>query len=179
MIVQELDVAGLHARLQAEFVRKRRKQVERLVLLLAQARRAVELLRRLDVGARVLAGEAPFVDAEHRVDVIRRLSLGLFVLAAVVVIAEKLVQQIRPALQHCIVDRRRADNTALASLLALPGTKQRHDIAPVGMEPERRRGAVAARVGAAELLAIVAHFGKILPRLVLRDRRAQVCAYPP
>src|SRR5687767_4741355 len=59
VIIQQLDVARLHARLQAKLLGKRCEHVERLVLRLAQPWRGVEFLCRLDVRARILAREPP------------------------------------------------------------------------------------------------------------------------
>jgi hypothetical protein len=50
----------------ASRVRHLGQQVDRLPLRRRQARRIRQLLRRLDVGTRIVAGEAPVAQPEHR-----------------------------------------------------------------------------------------------------------------
>jgi hypothetical protein len=77
MIVEKLDVARRKAHLEGEFLGQRHQQIDRLPLRGRQLRHARHELRRLDVGQRIMAGEAAVALAKDRQRIGERLAARL------------------------------------------------------------------------------------------------------
>ena len=122
VVVQQLDVARHERRMQAVLLRDLREQIQRLVLRRGHARHFGELLRLLDIGAGILAGELAVLDAEHRQREarLRAMTPSSSPRPRSANSPGTAFQQIRPATQYFVVDRRDAGELAdAAGLVAL------------------------------------------------------------
>ncbi len=169
VVVQELQVARLQRHLEAQLLGKRLEHRQGLVLRGREARNLREALRLLDVGGREVAREMAVPLREDGQRIVGRLGADLVADRAAVEIPVHRPREVRPARQHRVVDRDRADDPTDAARLRLPHAEQPDHVRPV-VVPAQRLGRFHPR---AAVVADVAHHAAVA---VLRHRRAEMAA---
>jgi hypothetical protein len=181
VVLQVVDLARLEPHLDVEgrVLGNRVDQVEELGLLGREPRHLRVALGLADVPGDVEEGETPILVAADGQLEERILALGLLVVAIPV---EGLVEQrdqVGPAPQDLVVERRRAHEPVLAARAPLSDAEQRHEVRAVAVEAQIDAGLVEAHRRVLGIGAGIAHVSEHVARGVLGDGHAHVQAEAP
>src|SRR5581483_1409218 len=174
VVVEDLHVARHERDLGGAFRHRLAIDLEGFLLRFAERRHAGKRERMLEADAAADGVERAVAEREDRHAVPGLLPGRDFAHARAVEVLRQHLHQVRPPLEHPVVDRRRAGDEALAALHRRLQAEQPDVVAAVRMEADLRARHVAARVRIRVVAAEVLHVPEQVATAVLRDRAPEI-----